>query len=45
MLAVPMLREDVPLGVLALMRSEGTSIHGQANRAGIDLRRSSGDSH
>jgi two-component system, NtrC family, sensor kinase len=38
-LSLPMLREGVPIGVLALTRREVRPFHRQANRAGIDLRR------
>ena len=37
-LGVPMLREGVPIGVIALTRSE-PAVHRQADRAGDDIRR------
>ena len=42
-LGVPMLREGVPIGVLALDAHGRAAVHRQADRAGHDLRRPGGD--
>jgi GAF domain-containing protein len=43
MLGVPMLRDSVPVGVIAADTFGSAAIHGQAGRAGDHLRRSGGD--
>jgi GAF domain-containing protein len=42
-LAVPMVREGVPTGVLSLTRSEVRLVHRETDRVGIDVRRPSRD--
>ena len=44
-LGVPMLREDVPIGVMSLTRSDVRPFTDKADRARVDLRRPSGDRH
>ena len=45
LLAVPMLREGIPIGAIVAIREGGPALHRQADRAARDLRRPGGHRH